>query len=93
MAQYSLQDALKEFLNGSRLKGDVRALQIEEIWESMMGKTVARYTDKIRILGDKLFIHTSMAPLRNELVYQREKIRQKVNEALGENAIREVIIQ
>lgn len=93
MAQYSLKDALQEFLRGSRIKGDIRALQIEEIWESMMGKTVARYTDKIRILGDKLFIHTTMAPLRNELIYQREKIRQKVNEALGENAINEVVIQ
>lgn len=93
MAQYSLQDALQEFLRGSRIKGDIRALQIEEIWELLMGKTVARYTDKIRILGDKLFIHTTMAPLRNELIYQREKIRQKVNEALGENAIKEVVIQ
>lgn len=92
MAEYSLGDALKEFLNKSRLKGDIQALQIDDAWEDIMGKTVARYTDKIQIIGDKLFITTTVAPLKNELIYQREKIKQRVNEALGNNVIKEVVI-
>ena len=92
MSEYSLKDALQEFLKGSRIKGDIQAMQIEEIWEELMGKTIARYTDKLRITGDKLFITTQVAPLKNELVYQREKIRQRVNEALGQKIINEVII-
>lgn len=93
MAEYSLGDALKEFLNKSRLKGDIQALQIDDAWEDIMGKTVARYTDKIQIIGDKLFITTTVAPLKNELIYQREKIKQRVNEALGNSVIKEVIIK
>jgi hypothetical protein len=71
----------------------MQAMQIEDVWEQLMGKTIARYTDKIAIHGNKLFISTSIAPLRQELIYQREKILQRVNEALHEKVIKEVVIQ
>ncbi len=51
MGEYSMGDALKQFLKQSRLKGSVQALQIEDVWEKIMGKTIARYTDKISIHG------------------------------------------
>lgn len=72
MGEYSLGDAMKKFLEGSRIKGGIQALQIEDVWEEIMGKTIARYTDKLQIIGDKLFITTSVAPLKNELIYQKE---------------------
>jgi hypothetical protein len=93
MGEYSLGDALRKFLNQSHLKGSIQALQIEEVWEQIMGKTVARYTDKIRIHGKTLYIDTAIAPLRQELVYQKETILRRVNEALGEVVIREVVIK
>ena len=93
MGEYSLGDALKKFLNQSHLKGSIQALQIEEVWEQIMGKTVARYTDKIQIHGHTLYVNTTIAPLRQELLYQKEKIVSRVNEALGEKVIREVVIR
>ncbi|MEI9912450.1 MAG: DUF721 domain-containing protein [Bacteroidota bacterium] len=93
MGQFSIGEAIKEFLNKSRIKGGIQALQIEDVWEQIMGKTVARYTDKLQIIGDKLIITTSVAPLKHELKYQKEKIKQRVNEALGQKVINEVIIQ
>lgn len=93
MGQFSIGDAIKEFLNKSRIKGGIQALQMEDVWEQIMGKTVARYTDKLQIIGDKLIITTSVAPLKHELKYQKEKIKQRVNEALGQKVINEVIIQ
>lgn len=88
-----MAEALQQFMNESRLKGDIQAVQITEAWESIMGKTIARYTDKIRLLGDKLFIHTSVGPLKNELHFQKEKIIKRVNETMGATIVREVIIQ
>ena len=93
MGEYSIGEAMKKFLEGSRIKGGIQALQIEDIWEEIMGKTVARYTDKLQIIGDKLIITTAVGPLKNELIYQKEKIRQRVNEALQQKVIGEVIIQ
>lgn len=93
MGEYSIKDALKKFLDGSRIKGGIQAMQIEEVWEEIMGKTVARYTDKLQIIGDKLIITTRVAPLKHELIYQKDKIKQRVNEALGQKTVKEVIVQ
>lgn len=93
MGEFSMSEAMQQFLAQSRIKGDIQALQITDIWEALMGKTIARYTDKLQIIGDKLIITTSVAPLKNELIYQKDKIRQRVNEALKQQVIKEVIIQ
>jgi hypothetical protein len=93
MGEFSIAEAMQQFLDQSRIKGSIQALQIEDAWEQIMGKTIARYTDKLQIFGDKLIITTSVAPLKQELIFQKEKIMQRVNEALGKKIIREVIVQ
>lgn len=93
MGEISLQDAIKQFLQKSRLKPGIQALRIEAVWEEVMGKTVAKYTNKIQIINNTLFITTDVAPLKNELLYQKEKIIERVNEALGEKVIKEVMIK
>ena len=93
MSEYSIGESIHKFLQRSHLKNGVRAIQIEEIWEKLMGKTIAQYTDKIQIVNQKLFITTSVGPLKNELMYQKNQIIERVNEAFGEKIISEVIIQ
>lgn len=75
------------------MKSNIQALQIEELWEKLMGKTIARYTENIKIVNSTLIITTNVAPLKQELTYQKEKIKLRVNEALGSNDIQDVIIQ
>lgn len=91
--EVSIGDALKEFLKSSRLKSGIQSFQVKDVWEQIMGKTIANYTDKIEIINQTLFITTSIAPLKNELIYQKNKIIERVNEALGEKVIKEVIVK
>lgn len=93
MGQYSIGEAIRQFLKSSRINGDIQALQIEDVWENIMGKTVAKYTDKIKIIHKTLYVTTTVAPLKHELLYQKELIKQRVNETLGASTIIDVIIQ
>ncbi|TAL40279.1 MAG: DUF721 domain-containing protein [Chitinophagaceae bacterium] len=93
MGEYSIGDAIKQFLNQSRIKGSIQALQVEDAWEEIMGKTIARYTESIKIIDKTLFITTNVAPLKQELIFQREKIKLRVNEALGSNIITDVVVK
>ena len=93
MGEYSIGDALDKFLEQSRLRGSIQALQIGDVWEDILGKTIARYTEEIRIINDTLFITTHVAPLKQELIFQKEKIKLRVNEALGKKIIKEIVIK
>lgn len=93
MATFKLGDALKQFVNQSKLKNGIRAAQIETVWEDIMGTTIAKYTEKIYIFNQKLFIETNIGPLKNELGFQKLKIIERVNEKMGENIINDVVIK
>lgn len=93
MGEISIQDAIQQFLNKSRLKSGIQALRIEEIWEEVMGKTIAKYTDKIQVINHTLFVYSQVAPLRNELIFQKEIIIQRVNEAMGEKLVTELVVK
>ncbi len=93
MGEFSMQDAIQQFLKNSRLKSGIQALQIEDVWENIMGKTIAKYTDKIQIINQTLFISSQVAPLKNELLFQKDKIIERVNEAMGDEVIKEVVIK
>jgi predicted nucleic acid-binding Zn ribbon protein len=91
--EVSIGEALREFLKKSRLKSGVQSVQLEQVWGEVMGKTIANYTEKIQIVNGTLFITTHVAPLKTELIYQKEKIIERVNEALGEHVVKEVVVR
>ena len=93
MAELSIQEAMQQFLEKSKLKQRVRALEIKDVWEELMGKTIAKYTDDIQLINHQLVITTSTAPLKQELLFQKEKIRNRINEMFNEHAVKEVIIR
>ena len=93
MGQYKIGDAIKQYLKQSRIRGDIQAMQINYLWEQIAGKTIARYTENLKVINKTLFITTNVAPLKQELIYQKEKIKLRVNEALGEKLIEDVVIQ
>jgi len=93
MGEFSMKEAMKRFLDQSKLKGDIQALQIGEVWETLMGKTISKYTESIKIIHRTLIITTNVAPLKQELLYQKENIIKRVNEVLGEGVVKEVVIK
>jgi hypothetical protein len=93
MGEYSMQRAIQAFLDQSRLKNDIQVLQIESVWEEIMGKTVARYTEKIELVQGSLFVTTSVAPLKQELSFQKELIAGRINERLGQFIVKTVVIR
>ena len=47
MATFKIGDALKQFVQGSRLKNGIQSAQIVAVLLEIMGVTISKYTDKI----------------------------------------------
>jgi len=92
LAQLSIKQALQQMLDNSTWKNRYMQSRVRLEWEAIMGKTIARHTDEVKLVEHTLVIKTQVAPLKNELMLNKQLIIQKVNEHLGETIIREVII-
>lgn len=88
----SLSEVLKQMVHVFRLKPNLYKTKIENLWGHKMGKTIAGYTREIRLQNNILYVTIESAALRSELHYGREKIRIMLNEEIGEEFLKEVII-
>lgn len=89
----TLKEALQATLKELRLDGHLKELQVRAVWDRLMGKKIETYTSEVRVHRGVLYITVLSAPLRQELSFAREKIRDLINEELGENYVRDVIIR
>ncbi len=89
----SLGEALTEWLrlsgHGARLE-DARS---ESAWREVMGEVVSRKTRFLRVRDGVLTVELDSAPMKEEFLMARSRIRTLLNEHLGREAIREVIIR
>lgn len=88
----TLKEALHAMVDQYRLKSKLNQTRIRSHWETMMGPSITRYTREIKMGRKKLYIYLDSAPLKQELSMGKEKIRKMMNEALGEEYIKEVVI-
>ena len=91
--EQSLKQVLKDMVETYRLRSRLNQTKIQRIWEKLMGSAIAKYTTDIKIRKDKLYLTIESAPLRQELSFGKEKIVKMINQELGENFIRDVVIR
>lgn len=88
--EVSLKDAIKQMISAYRLSPGLREVTLRESWPKLMGPTIAGMTRRVDLDGTVLHIQVDSAPLRQELAFSKEKIRTLMNEALGEDFLKEV---
>jgi hypothetical protein len=91
--EYTLADALKDMIKEYRLGTQLNETRVREIWGNRMGKAISTYTSDVALRKNVLYISLLSASLKQELSYEREKIRKMMNEELGEEYIKEVVIR
>jgi predicted nucleic acid-binding Zn ribbon protein len=89
----SLGDVIKELLETYRLKDGVNTARLAEIWNKSMDQAIVSRTSNIKIANGVLTIVLNSAVVRKELDFKKDQIIKSMNEALGENTIREVVLR
>jgi predicted nucleic acid-binding Zn ribbon protein len=93
MASYSIGEALNQVLEKSYWKPKIVELRMKQEWETIVGKTIAKYTRSISLYNKALTINTDVAPLKQELLLGREQLVLRINEYFDECVIEEIIIK
>ncbi len=88
-----LNEVINSMLDAYKLKNGVNEVRIINEWENAVGSLISQKTDKIFVKRRKLYVYLSSSVIKNELVYAREEIISRLNTAVGESVIDELIIR
>ncbi len=87
-----IKDLVNSFIDHYKLRPKYYEYKIRNYWIEEMNPLANRYTTQIRIKDNKLYVHISSASVKHELTLGREKIKQNINEWLGEDYLKEVVL-
>ena len=91
--EQKLGDVLKGMVDSMKWKEKLNETIVKETWKSKMGTTINHFTKEVKLRNKKLFISIESSSLKQELSYEREKIKEMMNHELGSDYIQDVIIR
>ncbi|MBI5914168.1 MAG: DUF721 domain-containing protein [Bacteroidetes bacterium] len=91
--QHSLKDVLNDMVDAMKWKERLNETKVRQLWHEKMGATINSYTKEMNLRKGKLFITITSSSLKQELSYDREKIKALMNAELGGEFINDVIIR
>ncbi|MBT8185379.1 MAG: DUF721 domain-containing protein [Eudoraea sp.] len=89
----SLGEALNEFISANRLQDGIDKVKVKEAWTKLMGNGVNNYTTAVELRNDTLFVSLSSSVLREELSHGRSRIIAMLNEELGKDLVKQLVLR
>ena len=86
-------DIVRKLMSNPKLAKKLDELDALNICKEVIGEKLNKYINDIIISNGKLIIKLKSAVLRNELSYQKTNIITKVNNKLGKEIIKEIILK
>lgn len=91
--EQSLEQALGHLVDAFGFREKMDELDITTAWDDVAGAMIARHTVAIRLHRGRLHVKVDSAPLRQELTYMREALREILNRRAGREVVQEIMLE
>lgn len=89
----SLNEGLREFIKVNKLEKGIDKVNAREAWAKLMGNGVNNYTTAVELRNETLFVSLSSSVLREELSHGRSKIIALLNDELGKDLVKKLVLR
>ena len=90
MKPKSIKTVLSDYFKGTNFKEINAAINISTAWKNIVGKTIANNTEIKSIKHGKITIKTANPIWRNELIFQKEDLLNRLKKEEPELNIKEI---
>jgi predicted nucleic acid-binding Zn ribbon protein len=87
----SLGSIIRRLIKVHGMEEKLREIKLKTWWAENMGSSINRHTQFLQLKQGHFYIHLSSPSLRQELSYQKESIRLKLNQLFAEESTEPVI--
>jgi len=89
----SLAGRLKEFISTHKLQSGIDKVHARNAWKNLMGNGVNTYTASVELRNETLYVSLTSSVLREELSLGKSKIIAMLNEELGRELIKNLVLR
>lgn len=91
--QFTIEEALQLLVADKRIQKGLSETVIKQEWAKIMGDVIAKHTTGLYLKGSELTVYFNSSVVRNEVIYHKDKAIALINEAMGHNAVSDIIIK
>jgi len=88
-----LSEALSKFIQENKLQKGMDKVDAREAWVKLMGNGVNNYTSAVELKNETLYVSLSSSVLREELSLGKTKIIRMINEELGKELVKKLVLR
>ncbi|APA65427.1 MAG: DUF721 domain-containing protein [Maribacter dokdonensis] len=89
----SMKEALSAFIQKNKLEKGIDKVDARAAWAKLMGNGVDNYTTEIELKFGTLYVSLSSSVLREELSLGKSKIVRMINEEIGKEVVKKLILR
>ena len=89
----TIGDVMKSFIEAHKLQSGLDKISVKDAWFTVLGDAIDKYTTDVHLDRDTLYVRLSSSVLREELSYGKDKIIKLLNEELGKELIKKLILR
>lgn len=88
----SLGEAIQAFLKQNRLDKKIDTSSLTVNWPQIAGEMIAKHTKRLFIKDHTLFLQVDSSALKNELHYLKGALIKNINQHLGKELVKELVL-
>lgn len=88
-----IDELVIQVLRGMGLEQKFKEHEICRIWPEVVGQMIASRTKSLHVIEGKLFVTFTSSVVKNEILMVREGLTKALNDKVGAEVIKEIIIR
>ena len=88
-----LSDVLKVVYRRMELDEVANELEVKDTYHKVVGNLISKLTWEVKYNKGTLYVKLASAALRNELMYKKTDLENKINDTLGRKAVTKIVFR
>ena len=88
----NISKVLEDVISQKHFKVGIDNLRVQEAWVKTMGENIQKYTYSVKFKRGILYIKLKSSVLKEELIFEKNKVIKLINTELGKEYVKELVL-
>ena len=88
----NISKVLEDVISQKHFRVGIDNLRVQDAWVRTMGKNIQKYTYSVKYKKGILYIKLKSSVLKEELIFEKNKVIKLINQELGKEYVKELVL-